>query len=125
MNITKLLKTGNNVSIGENFRLIGFSKPVIMGNNILIGFDNVMMTSEHKYDNRNKDIRKQKYKNESIIIEDDVYTGGRVYIMKGVTVGKGSYIGAGSVVTKSVPPNSVVWGVPARVVKKISQEEPK
>ena len=52
-----------------------------------------------------------------VIIEDDVWIGTRVTILKGVTVGKGAIIGACSVVTKDVPPHSIVVGNPAKVVK--------
>ncbi len=52
-----------------------------------------------------------------IIIEDDVWLGARVIVLKGVTIGQGAAIGAGSVVTRDIPPRSVAVGVPARVVK--------
>ena len=52
-----------------------------------------------------------------IIIEDDVWVGSRAIILNGVTVGRGSIIAAGSVVTKSVPSYSVVAGCPARMIK--------
>lgn len=52
-----------------------------------------------------------------ITVEDDVWIGSRVNIMAGVTVGRGSVIGAGAVVTHDVPPYSVCVGCPARVIK--------
>lgn len=52
-----------------------------------------------------------------VVIEDDVWIGLRVTILPGVTIGKGSVIGASAVVTKSVPPYSVVAGNPAKIVK--------
>lgn len=54
-----------------------------------------------------------------VIIERDVWIATRATILKGVTIGHGSVIAAGSVVTKSIPPKSVAGGVPARVLKKI------
>jgi acetyltransferase-like isoleucine patch superfamily enzyme len=54
-----------------------------------------------------------------VIIERDVWIATRATILKGVTIGHGSVIAAGSVVTKSIPPKSVAGGVPARVIKKI------
>ncbi len=51
-----------------------------------------------------------------VVIEDDVFIGARVIILKGVTIGHGSVIGAGAVVTKSVPANSIAAGNPAKVV---------
>ena len=54
-----------------------------------------------------------------IRIEDDVFIGAGVIIMKGVTIGKHSVIGAGAVVTKSVPENEVWAGNPAHFIRKV------
>lgn len=58
-----------------------------------------------------------------VCIEDDVWVGGGTIILPGVTIGRGSTIGAGSVVTKSIPPYSVAVGSPARVVKTLPTVE--
>jgi maltose O-acetyltransferase len=52
-----------------------------------------------------------------VVIEDDVWIGAKAVILSGVTVHSGAVIGAGAVVTKDVPENAVVAGVPARVIK--------
>ena len=52
-----------------------------------------------------------------VIIEDDVWTGANITILKGVTIGRGSVIAAGAVVNKSCPPYSIIGGVPAKVLK--------
>ena len=54
---------------------------------------------------------------------DYCWLGGNVTILGGVTIGAGSVVGAGAVVTKSVPPNSLVLGVPARVVRMITEAD--
>ena len=54
-----------------------------------------------------------------IVIEDDVWLGTRVIVLKGVTIGKGAVIASGSVVTKDVPPGVLAGGVPARVLKRL------
>jgi maltose O-acetyltransferase len=60
----------------------------------------------------------KKEKGKKVIIEDDVWIGRNAIIMPGIRIGKGSIIGAGSVVTKDVEPFSVVGGVPAKLIKK-------
>ena len=52
-----------------------------------------------------------------VIIEDDVLIGANAVVLEGVRVGKGAVVAAGSVVTKDVPPNTVVAGSPAKVIK--------
>lgn len=59
---------------------------------------------------------------QGIVIEDDVWVGAGAVICDGVRVGRGAVIGAGAVVTRDVPPHSVVAGVPARLVKTITGE---
>jgi acetyltransferase-like isoleucine patch superfamily enzyme len=56
-----------------------------------------------------------------IIIEDKVWIGFNVIILKGVKIGEGAVIGAGSVVTKDVPPYHIVAGNPAKIIKKIKR----
>lgn len=58
-----------------------------------------------------------------IILEDNVWLGARVIVLKGVTIGRNSVIGAGSVVTRDVPPNCLAGGIPARVIKSFDPPE--
>jgi acetyltransferase-like isoleucine patch superfamily enzyme len=57
------------------------------------------------------------YENKPIVIEDNVWIGCNVIILKGVTIGAGSIVAAGSIVTKNVPADSIVAGNPAKVIK--------
>ena len=54
-----------------------------------------------------------------IIIEDDVFIGARCLVLKGVTIGRGAMVGAGSVVTKNIPPCEIWAGNPAKYIKSI------
>lgn len=54
-----------------------------------------------------------------VIIEDDVWLGARVTVLKGVTIGHGAVVAAGAVVTKDVPPNTLVGGVPAKFIREL------
>jgi maltose O-acetyltransferase len=56
-----------------------------------------------------------------IVLEDEVWLGTRVTVLKGVTIGKGSVIASGSVVTKDIPPGVLAGGVPAKVIKRLDQ----
>jgi acetyltransferase-like isoleucine patch superfamily enzyme len=58
----------------------------------------------------------------SIKIQDKVWLGMNVTVLKGVTIGEGSVVAAGSIVTKDVPPWTLVAGNPARVIKELPQE---
>ncbi|MBL6992072.1 MAG: acyltransferase [Bacteriovoracaceae bacterium] len=118
MNITTLLKVGNNVSIADGFRLTAFKEPAILGNNVIIGFDVTLVTTQHNYEDPNQAIKNQGYRDKKIIIEDDVGVGARSFIMPGVTLGRGCYVGANAVVTKDVEPYTVVGGIPAKFIKK-------
>ncbi len=57
-----------------------------------------------------------------VVVEDEVVIGANVVVLEGVTVGKGSVVAAGAVVTQDVPPNSVVAGTPAKVIKEIDEQ---
>ena len=91
-----------------------------IGNNVNIGGDCLIMdTDAHSLDYK---IRRtpndcSSAKNAPIIIEDDVLIGAKCIILKGVTIGARSVIGAGSVVTKSIPPDSIAAGNPCKVIR--------
>ena len=88
-----------------------------IGNNVLIGAQTLVIPANHVFTNKNELIRLQGDTTQGTVIEDDVWIGCGCKILDGVTIGKGSVIGAGSVITRNVEPYSVVVGVPGKVIK--------
>ncbi len=91
---------------------------IYIGDNVIMGGRIIFHTLNHNYEKRDVLIKKQGTIVEPISIEDDCWIGSDVIILPGVTIGRGSVVGAGSIVTKSVAPYSVVAGNPARMIKK-------
>ncbi|MCD7777759.1 MAG: sugar O-acetyltransferase [Clostridiales bacterium] len=115
---------GYNISLGNNFYsnhnlVILDCAPVKIGDNVLIGPIWGIYTAAHPVNVKER-IAGIEYA-EEITIEDNVWIGGGVQILPGVTIGKNSVIGSGSVVVKSIPPDTVAVGNPCRPVKKINE----
>lgn len=107
---------GNNCTV-NSFSHISGNGDVEIGNNVLIATQCVIISANHNFDRLDVPISEQGEEREKIVIEDDCWLGAGVKILAGVTIHKGSVIGAGSVVTHDVPPYSVVVGVPGKVIK--------
>ncbi|MGF1759998.1 sugar O-acetyltransferase [Photobacterium sagamiensis] len=86
-----------------------------IGNNVLIGPGAQFYTPTHSLDHHSR--RRWETWCKPITVEDDVWIGGNVSICQGVTIGTRSIVAAGSVVTKDVPPDVMVGGAPAKVIK--------
>ncbi len=82
-----------------------------------------LLAVNHVFDDPDRPIVEQGITAEGIVIEDDVWIGSGAIVTDGVRIGKGAVVAAGSVVTKDVPPHTVVGGVPARVLKVIDGSE--
>ena len=95
---------------------------VTIGNDVRIASHCMILGANHRFDDTTRPIGKQGLIRKDITIEDDVWIAGRVNIVAGVRIGRGSVIAAGAVVTHDVPPYSVVAGVPARVIKKRKED---
>jgi acetyltransferase-like isoleucine patch superfamily enzyme len=105
---------GNRTKIGLSNTVIG---PVSIGNDTRLAQNITLSGLNHNYEDITCPIFKQGVSTAPIIIEDDTWLGANVVVLAGVTIGKHSIIAAGSVVTKNVPPYSVVAGNPARLIK--------
>lgn len=94
---------------------------ISIGEHCFFGPDLAIYTALHPLiaEERNKGLEKAL----PVVIEDDVWIGGRVTILPGVHIGKGAVIGAGSVVTKDIPPFTLAYGNPARCIRRIDERD--
>jgi len=127
------LQIGRNTGINGGTMFV-LTDRITIGNNVWISFDCLML--DHDGHAPDRAIRRQdlpdflegRPKDWSVVrrapisIEDDVWIGARAIILKGVTVGRASIVGAGAVVTKDVPPYSIVGGNPATIIGTIPRE---
>jgi acetyltransferase-like isoleucine patch superfamily enzyme len=111
------LSIGNNSAIGSH-SYIGARGELRIGNDVIMGPMVTIFSENHNYESLDIPIRKQGESRKGIFIEDDCWIGAGSTVLDGVTVGHGSVIAAGSVVTKDVEAYSVVAGVPARQIKR-------
>ena len=108
-----------NILIGNNFYIncgCHFLGNIEIGDDVLIGPKTVIWGRDHGT-SLDLPINKQPHKSEKIVIGNNVWIGANVTILKGVTINDGVIIGAGSVVTKSIPKNTIAVGNPAKVIK--------
>jgi acetyltransferase-like isoleucine patch superfamily enzyme len=111
------LSIGDGTGISQ-YCFIGARGYVRIGKNVQCGPRITIYAENHNFDDASHPIHEQGVRREGITIEDDCWLGTGCIILDGVKVGKGSVIAAGCVVTKSVPPYSIVAGVPGRVIRK-------
>ncbi len=124
----KNIEIGTNSSIGTGTRILGIEEggELIIGENVMMGPEVIIITSGHKHDDIKIPMNKQGIYISRIIIKNDVWIGMRSILLEGVTIGEGTIIGAGAVVTKDIPPYCIAGGVPAKVIKsRISIEKSK
>lgn len=119
------IRIGNGCSVGDfahitSINLIDIGNNVRMGKNVLIT-DNAHGKSDSSLFNISPQNRPL-YSKGPVVIEDNVWIGDKVSIMPGVRIGKGSIIGANTVVTKSIPPFSIAVGNPVRILKSLDSD---
>lgn len=112
------IEIGNDVGISG--ATVSTLKSVTIGDNVLIGSGALIVDNDaHPIKRNGRRYGKKFVKSEPIVIGNEVFIGARAIILKGVTIGDGSTVGAGSVVTHSIPPSSIVAGNPASMIRKI------
>jgi acetyltransferase-like isoleucine patch superfamily enzyme len=110
--------------IGDDFGMTGGAivceERITIGDRVTVGANTVIADTDfHPLDPVRRYVAPLDGATRPVNIEDDVFIGMQCLILKGVTIGRGSVIGAGSVVTRDIPPNSIAAGNPARVLKSL------
>ena len=117
------ISIGDSVYIGQNAVLMAAGAPIEIKGHFMSGPGLTIITGDHRIDIRGKYMdevtveEKLPENDQKVIIEEDVWCGANVTILKGVTIGRGSVIAAGAVVTKNVGEYEIWGGVPARKLK--------
>jgi acetyltransferase-like isoleucine patch superfamily enzyme len=112
----KYIRIGNNVGLGE-FAYLGGGGGLVIGDGCIIGQYLSCHPENHIYDDPETEIRFQGTTRSGITIGRNCWLGSKVTVLDGVSIGDGCVIAAGSVVTRDMPENSIVAGVPAKVIK--------
>jgi len=129
----KSVGTGSRIS--HNVKVLGASKVSIgcnttvtnsciidgrggltIGDDVMVGFESILLTSTHRFDDPRRPIRLQGFVQEPVTLGNDIWIGMRAMILPGVTIGDGAIVAAGAVVTKDVAPYAIVGGVPAKTI---------
>ncbi len=117
------ISVGNSVLIGQGAKFLASNSQIIIGNKVLFGPNVTLIGGNHTTSRVGifmfdvTDEMKDKNDDADIVIKDDVWVGANVTILNGVTVDRGCVIGAGSIVTKSIPAYSIAVGIPAKPIK--------
>ena len=116
------IQGSGNISFGKNsfccdFCVFGVNERITIGQNVMIADAVSIRDTDHKHADIDTPMLKQGIITAPVIVDDNVWIGYGVSILKGVTVGTGAIISAGSVVTKNVAPYSIVGGVPAKIIR--------
>jgi maltose O-acetyltransferase len=112
---------GSKIHVGNRSAINAWSRieavdDIYIGSNVDIGPQVIVYTSDHNFERRDRLVQEQGFSFAPVRIGNDVYIGARVIVRKGVTIHDGAVVGSAAVVTKDVPPYTVVVGVPARPV---------
>ena len=121
--ISSKLSIGDNSGVGVRSRISG---PVTIGDNVMMGRECFILTRNHAFDRMDIPMCEQGFQEDRpVVIGNDVWIGHRVTILPGSRIEDGAIIGAGAVVSGTIPAYTIVGGVPAKVIRKRSQSLPK
>lgn len=107
---------GDHTRIGLHNTIIG---PVTIGSHVNLAQGITITALNHNFDDSEKCIDQQGISTKEVVLEDDIWVGANAVILPGVTIGTHAVVAAGAIVTKDVPPHSLVAGVPAKVIRQI------
>jgi acetyltransferase-like isoleucine patch superfamily enzyme len=108
------LMIGNDVLV-NHFSVLGASEKVEIGNHCIFAAYLQITDAEHSFDDIEVPIKHAPYKSSPVVIEENVWLGSAVTVLMGCRIGKGSVIGAKSMVNEDIPPYSIAFGTPAKV----------
>lgn len=109
---------GNNVGISGGG--ICCAEKIIIGDNVMFGANSFVTDSDfHPVEPSNRRFSRENIKTAPVIIEDNVFLGMNVIVLKGVKIGKNSIIAAGSIVVNNIEANCIAAGIPAKKIKEI------
>lgn len=113
-----VIKIGNNCNIGQRVSLLAGGN-ITIGDNVIMASDILITSENHSIDPESEIFyMDQPLKCSDVEIKEGTWIGEKVCIMPGITIGKKCVIGAGSIVTKSIPDYCIAVGNPARIIKK-------
>ncbi|MBN2549568.1 MAG: acyltransferase [Anaerolineales bacterium] len=122
------IRGADSISIGENSHItnrciLDGRGGLTIGDNVLVGYESIVITNTHNFENPDIPIRLQGSYRKPIVIGNDVWLGTRVIVLPGVTIGDGAVVAAGAVATQDIPSYTIAGGVPARVIGKREKKE--
>jgi len=117
------IRIGQNCLISE-FNVLRGQGGITIGDSVYTGPLVQILAVDHVFTDPERPIIAQGITAQGIVIDDNTWIGAGAIILDGVHIGKGSVVAAGAVVTQSIPAHSVVGGIPAKIIKTISANEP-